>query len=218
MRKTPIVAITLLLLLTTISSNQKIKISKFDIKKINIENNFLTKKKDIKKSLAVFYERNLIFLNNQEISKVLTSNSFIESFEIKKKYPNTLNIRIFEKRPIAILLDKKKKFYLSEKIDLIEFKKLQYFSNLPYVYGSQKEFKIFYDNLKTINFSLDQIEKFILYKSNRWDIETKNKKTIKLPTKNYIKSLKNYLNLKDKKSFTKYQLFDYRIENQLILK
>ena len=35
----------LLLLLTTISSNQKIKISKFDIKKINIENNFLTKKK-----------------------------------------------------------------------------------------------------------------------------------------------------------------------------
>ena len=218
MRKTPIVAITLLLLLTTISSNQKIKISKFDIKKINIENNFLTKKKDIKKSLAVFYERNLIFLNNQEISKVLTSNSFIESFEIKKKYPNTLNIRIFEKRPIAILLDKKKKFYLSEKIDLIEFKKLQDFSNLPYVYGSQKEFKIFYDNLKTINFSLDQIEKFILYKSNRWDIETKNKKTIKLPTKNYIKSLKNYLNLKDKKSFTKYQLFDYRIENQLILK
>ena len=110
MRKTPIVAITLLLLLTTISSNQKIKISKFDIKKINIENNFLTKKKDIKKSLAVFYERNLIFLNNQEISKVLTSNSFIESFEIKKKYPNTLNIRIFEKRPIAILLDKKKNF------------------------------------------------------------------------------------------------------------
>ena len=29
--------------------------------------------------------KKFIFLNNQEISKVLTSNSFIESFEIKKK-------------------------------------------------------------------------------------------------------------------------------------
>ena len=49
-------------------------------------------------------------------------NSFIESYNIKKKYPNSLNIKIFEKKPIAILQDKKKKFYLSEKIDLIELK------------------------------------------------------------------------------------------------
>ena len=218
MKKTLIIAITLLVLLSTINLNQKIKISKFDIEKINIENNFLTNRKDIKKSLAIFYSRNLIFLNNQEIGEVLMSNSFIESFEIKKKYPNTLIIRIFEKKPIAILIDKKKNFYLSEKIDLIEFKNLKDFSNLPYVLGDQKEFKTLYENLKKINFSLDQIARFTLYESKRWDLETKNKKTIKLPSKNYLKSLKNFLELKDKKIFTKYQLFDYRIENQLILR
>ena len=178
----------------------------------------MTNRKDIKKSLAIFYSRNLIFLNNQEIGEVLMSNSFIESFEIKKKYPNTLIIRIFEKKPIAILIDKKKNFYLSEKIDLIEFKNLKDFSNLPYVLGDQKEFKTLYENLKKINFSLDQIARFTLYESKRWDLETKNKKTIKLPSKNYLKSLKNFLELKDKKIFTKYQLFDYRIENQLILR
>ena len=202
MNKTPIIAIILLLLLSTITLNKKIIIPKFSIKKINIENNFLTKKKNIKQSLAIFYERNLIFLDNQEISKTLMRNSFIESFEIKKKYPNTLIVKIFEKKPIAILLTKKKKFYLSEKIDLIEFKNLKNFSDLPYVIGDQIEFKMLYENLKKINFSLDQIARLTLYESKRWDLETKNKKTIKLPSKNYLKSLENYLELKEKKKLS----------------
>ena len=33
--------------------------------------------------------------------------SFIDSFNIKKIYPNTLKIEIFEKKPIAILINKK---------------------------------------------------------------------------------------------------------------
>ena len=51
MKKTLIIAFSLLILLSTISTQQNIKISKFDINKIEIENNILTKKKDIKKSL-----------------------------------------------------------------------------------------------------------------------------------------------------------------------
>ena len=43
-------------------------------------------------------------------------------------------------------------------------------------------------------------------------------KVIKLPVTNYTSSLKNYLNLKEKKEFKNYKVFDYRIRNQLILK
>ena len=43
-------------------------------------------------------------------------------------------------------------------------------------------------------------------------------KIIKLPSKNYIKSLQNYLVIQDKDSFKKFIVFDYRIEDQLILK
>ena len=50
------------------------------------------------------------------------------------------------------------------------------------------------------------------------DLETKNNKVIKLPTNNYIKSLENYLELKDKNEFKKYNIYDYRINGQLILK
>ena len=103
-------------------------------------------------------------------------------------------------------------------IDLIEFNNSKKYQKLPLILGEEKKFKIFYNNLNEINFPLEIINKYTLYDSNRWDIETINQKVIKLPINNYIKSLKNYLNLKNKKNFENYKVFDYRIENQLILK
>tara|TARA_B100001248_G_scaffold255770_1_gene235915 strand:- start:921 stop:1577 length:657 start_codon:yes stop_codon:yes gene_type:complete len=218
MKKKIVFGLSLFLLLTTITSQQKIIFSKFNLKQIIIENNFLIKDKEIKKLLVPIYNKNLILLKNKDVERALLQNSFIDSFKLKKKYPNTLIIEIYEKRPIAILFYKKNKFYLSRKIDLIEFSNLKNFQNLPYVFGNKDEFKIFYDNLKKINFPLNQIKKFIYYETNRWDLETNDKKLIKLPSKNYIKSLQNYLEIESKKNFKKYVLFDYRIKDQLILK
>ena len=53
-------------------------------------------------------------------------------------------------------------------------------------------------NLKKINFPLELIKKYYFYESKRWDLETYEKKVIKLPTKNYIKSLENFMNLRKK--------------------
>ena len=218
MKKRIVIALFLLILFTTINFKQSFVTSKFNLKTIVIENNLLLKDKDIKNLLIPFYNKNLIFLDNNEVKKALIQNSFIESFNIKKKYPTTLNIKIFEKKPIAVMFDKKDKFYLSEKIDLIEFKKLPNYQTLPYVIGNKDDFKIFYNNLKKINFPIDIVKKYTLYETNRWDLETKNNQVIKLPSKNYSKSLENFLKLKSKNDFEKYELFDYRISNQLILK
>ena len=116
MKKRLVIALLLLILLTTINPQQKIVISKFNLKTIIIENNSLLEDKDIKNLLLPIYDRNLVFLKNTEIKKALIQNSFIESFNIKKKYPSTLKIQIFEKKPIAVLI--------SEKIHLNEFKNL----------------------------------------------------------------------------------------------
>ena len=218
MKKRLVIALSLLILLTTINLRQSFVISKFNLKKIIIENNLLIKEKDIKNLLIPFYNKNLIFLNNNKVKKALMQNSFIESFNIKKKYPSTLKIKIFEKKPIAILFNNKNKFYLSEKIELIEFKYLPNYKTLPYIVGNKDDFKIFYDNLKKVNFPLDTIKKYTLYENNRWDLKTKDNKVIKLPSKNYKKSLENFLKLKSKNNLKKYELFDYRISNQLILK
>ena len=218
MKKRIIIALILLISLTTITFDQKIIFSIFALKKITIENNSLLKKNDIKKSLEPIYDKNLLLLNNKEIKKILLQNSLIDSFKIKKKYPNTLEIEIFEKKPIAILFDKKKKFYISEKIDLIDYNMLNIDNNLPYVLGNKDDFKIFYDNLKKIKFPFNSVKKYILYENNRWDLETLNNKTIKLSPQNYKDNLEHYLNLINKKEFKKYNLYDYRIKNQLILK
>ena len=218
MKKRLLIALFLLILFTTINSQQRFIISYFDLKTIEIENNLLLKDNDIKNLLISFYNKNLVLLKNDEVKKALMQNSLIESFNIKKKYPNTLKVKIFEKKPFVVLLNKKSKYYLSEKIDLIEFKDLPNYQTLPHVLGNKDDFKIFYNNLKKINFPLDIIKKYTLFETNRWDLETKNNQVIKLPSKNYIKSLKNFLNLKNKNDFEKYELFDYRINNQLILK
>ena len=218
MKKRLLISLSLLILLTTINLQHDVVISKFNVKKIIIENNLQLKDKDIRNLLSPIYNKNLLFLENSEVKKVLMQNSLIESLSLKKKYPSTLKIKIFEKKPIAILLIKDKKFYLSEKIDLIEFKNLPNYKSLPHIFGNKDDFKIFYQNLKKMNFPLNIIAKYTLYKTNRWDLETKTNQVIKLPHKNYIKSLESYLNLKSKSGFEKYKLFDYRISNQLILK
>ena len=218
MKKRLLIALFLLILFTTINSQQRFIASQFDLKTIEIENNLLLKDNDIKNLLITFYNKNLVFLNNNEVKKALMQNSLIESFIIKKKYPNTLKVKIFEKKPIAVLFDKKNKFYLSEKIDLIEFRNLPNYQTLPYVLGNKDDFKIFYNNLKKINFPLNEVKKYTLYETDRWDLETKDNQVIKLPSKNYLKNLKNFLDLKSKNDFGKYKLFDYRISKQLILR
>ena len=42
-------------------------------------------------------------------------------------------------------------------------------------------------------------------------------KTIKLPIKDYLESLKNYMSQKNNENFNNYSIFDYRIKDQLIL-
>ena len=139
-------------MLSTITTQQELVFSTFNLKKINIENNALLSDEDIKKLLFPIYEKNLLFLRSGEIETILASNSLIDSFNIRKNYPSTLNITIYEKKPIAILFDKTNKFYLSEKIDLIEFNKLKNQKGLPHVFSDYQSFKNFYLDLKKMDF------------------------------------------------------------------
>ena len=218
MKKRFVFAITLFILLSTFKPEIIFSKNKFNIKEIEIDNNLILKSNDLKKDLIFIYDENLVFLNTHNIDKMLKNFSFIDSYEIKKIYPNKLKIKIYEKKPIAILHKKKEKFYISEKIELINFINLENYKDLPIVIGNEEYFKELYKNLKKMNFPLEIIKKYYSYETRRWDIEIYNKIIIKLPPKNYIKSLKNFMKLRNENNFDKYKVFDYRINNQLILK
>jgi len=218
MKKRLVIALIMLVLLSTYTPQKLTLSSIFTIKEIKINNNFILKEEEIINNLTFLYGSNIFFLNSALIENKLKNLYFVKSIEIKKIYTNKLKIKIFEKKPIAILYKKKKKFYLSESFDLIDYTYLENSEYLPVIYGTKDKFKILYKNLKETNFPLELIKKYFLYESDRWDIETNTKRVIKLPSKNYKKSLKNFLDIRGKNNFNEYKVFDYRINNQLILR
>ena len=219
MNKRLIIGISLLFLFSTYNIKvNKTFFSNLQIKKITIENNKIIKEEEIKEKLSFLYETNFFFLKTKNIEKKLKEIQFIESYQIKKIYPNNLRIKIIEKKPIVIIQRMKQKKYFTDRGDLIDFRDIKKFKDLPIVFGDEKSFSTFYLNLKNINFPIEEIEKFYLFKSKRWDLLTLKNQLIKLPVKDYNKSLLNFISLKDQAIFEKYKVFDYRIKNQLILK
>ena len=136
-----LIALLLLLILSTYKiQNDFNNNSKFNIKNVEIENNVILNEKDIKANLTFLYETNFFFLKSNDIKKNLKEIDLIESFKIKKIYPNKIKIKIFEKKPIAILIYKEKKTYFTNKGDLINFFESTEYERLPLIFGDKENF------------------------------------------------------------------------------
>ncbi|MFL2852682.1 MAG: cell division protein FtsQ/DivIB [Candidatus Pelagibacter sp.] len=218
MRKSSFGLIILLIFLTTYNPKFNIiKSSNLNIQKIVIENNEILNSEEIKRKLSFLYEKSLFFLESEEIKTKLKDEAFIESFSIKKIYPNTLKLMIVEKKPVAILQNKKKKFYISDKGNLINFIEIKLYDNLPMVFGNGRNFYTLYKDIQSTSFPLKKIKSFYYFESGRWDLILLDDKVIKLPIKDQKSSLKNFVISETNSNFENYKIFDYRIKDQLIL-
>ncbi len=214
-----LIALGLILVLSTYIFKPNISIfSILKIREIQIINNSFLTKNQVKNDLSFLYEKNIFLLNKNEIRNEISQNSFIKSLEIKKIFPNKIQVKVYEKKPIAIIQNKKKKYYFTDNNDLINFTNLITIKDIPVVFGDGKSFKNFYNEVNQIDFPLKTVKAFYLFETKRWDLITKKNQTIKLPQKNFNKSLQNFLLLSKKSNFDKYKIFDYRIKDQLILK
>ena len=189
----------------------------FPIKEILIENNIATNLYKLNKDLKFLTSSSLLFLNKEKILSVIDNYEFISKIQLKKIYPNTLKIGLTEKIPVATQIIDKKKFYITEDNKKINFTNLKIYENLPSIFGKYKNFNIFYNDLKTNNFTMDEIKAFYHFEIGRWDIVLKNEKIIKFPEKNYLELMPKINLMLDDASFSKYKIFDFRIKNQLIL-
>ena len=59
---------------------------------------------------------------------------------------------------------------------------------------------------------------FYYFEIGRWDLELINNKLIKLPPKNVRFSLQNFIENYESNNFEKFDFFDYRIKNELIIR
>ena len=218
MKKKFLIGIVLLIFLATFNPQKNISFNKLKVKKIVVKNNQILKKEALIRDFSFLYDKSMIFLNSYEIKKKINKRSLIESIKIKKIYPNKIEIIIKEKKPIAILIYKNEKFFLGKKMELINYMEIEKYKNIPVIFGENEKFKILFNNLQKINFPKESIKQYNLLESGRWDLTLKDGKIIKLPIRNYLISLKNFIEIKDSRNFKKYNTFDFRLKNQLILK
>ena len=161
--------------------------------------------------------KNIFLINKNQISKIIDSNSLVEKYEIIKKYPHSLDIKIIRTNFLAKIRINGKIYLVGSNGKLSDIK----FSDkdLPYIFGKPKidEFIEFTDIIYKSKFSLNEIENLYFFPSKRWDLELKNKIILRL-SKNLTQfSLDEVFEILNDKNFNDIKTVDARIKNQIIL-
>ncbi len=189
------------------------------IQKIKIVNNFLIKSSEIKEKLSTIYNRNIFSIKKEDIEEPLKEINFLEKIEVKKKYPNTIVVKIFETKPVAILYKNKAKYLLDSSSNLIFFENNMNFNQLPSVFGigAENYFVYFFNQLENNNFPINNVKKFYFFQIGRWNLQLANDKIIKLPHDNIEDAIKKSIELLNRKDFQNYNIIDLRIDGKIIV-
>ena len=191
----------------------------FKIQNIEIKNNFLINKSEIEEKLSNIYKKNIFSIKKEDIEKPLKEIDFLEKIEVKRKYPNTVIIKIFETRPVAILFKNKVKYLLDSSSNLISFENNINFNKLPSVFGEEAEnnFIYFFNQLKKNNFPNNEIKNFYYFQIGRWDLQLSNNKIIKFPHDNTDDAIIKSIELLDHKDFKNYNVIDLRTRGKIVV-
>ena len=189
------------------------------IEKIIISNNFLVKEKEIISKLNLLYGKNILLIKRKNIEKSLENINFLKKIEVKKKYPHTIIVKIFETEPVGILFKDKEEYLLDSSANLIEIENKKGFTGLPNIIGNDAENNIinFLDKLKTNKFPINNIKNFSYFKIGRWDVELLDNRTIKFPHNADGRIIKKTIELLSRKDFQNYKIIDLRIDGKIIV-
>ena len=191
----------------------------FKIKNIEIKNNLLIDKSELKKKLHNIYKKNIFFIREKDIEGPIGGIDFLEKVEVKKKYPNTIIIKVFETKPVAIIFKNKVKYLLDSSSNLISFEDSANFNALPSVFGedAEKNFIFFSNQLRKNNFPTEQINNFYYFQIGRWDIQFSNNKIIKFPHNNIDEVIIKAIELLNREDFKNYNIIDLRVDGKIIV-
>ena len=211
--------ILFILLSTQITKNKNIikhsttTVNYIEVTGMSYENNL-----KISESLNSLLFQNIFFINKSDFHNILKENNLIESFYIKKFYPNEVKINIKQTDLLAITSQNSKKFYIGSNGKLISIDKIKNFNKkLPFVF-SKSNYNEFVKLKKIIDkskFQFKEIESFYYFPSNRWDFKTNEGMLIKLPKKNILESLQFADLIKTNVQFKNNKIIDLRISDRI---
>ena len=215
--KNVIIYLILLLILGSINNLNLNNVFKFDkIKNINVYGLKEKNNKVLLNTIENLDLGNIFFINNNELSETVRSFSFVEKFEIFKKYPSSLKIEIKKTNFLARINKNNDIFIIGSNGKFLENSITEKY--LPFIFGKPTideflEFKITLDSSK---FDYSEIKNLYYFPSKRWDILLKNNILLKLPRKNPSRSLDDAFKFLDNNSLKNVKILDLRINNQLI--
>tara|TARA_B100001248_G_scaffold229935_1_gene189595 strand:+ start:19 stop:690 length:672 start_codon:yes stop_codon:yes gene_type:complete len=207
----------LFLILGSINNTVLTKIRFDKIKSIQISGLNHNQNINLLGSIKELNLKNIFFLNGNEISKIISSNSLVENYEIFKKYPYALDIKI-ERTDFLAKINKNGKIFLigtNGKLSDVRFSD----EELPFIFGKPKidEFIKFTNVIEQSKVSLNQVKNLYFFPSKRWDLELKNNIILKLSKDHTKLSLDQAFELINDKNFKDIKVVDARIKNQIIL-
>ena len=209
-----------LFLLLIVGSINNTALTKIEFKNIkNIEISGLSENENINllKEIKDLNLDNIFFIDRNKISKIINSNSLVESYEIFLKYPHTVDIKIKKTIFLAKININGKIFLIGSNGKLIDIISLD--KEVPFIFGKPQinEFIQLLNIIEKSKFSFNEIKNLYFFPSRRWDLEFKNNIILKLSKDNTQLSLDQAFEIINDKNFNNIKVVDARIKNQIIL-
>ena len=208
--------ISLIIILGTFN-NKNLK--NFDLPKINIVDveGIEFNENEYTKITNLIKFNNLLSIQKSQIKEILNSNNLIEEYEVFKKYPSSLEIKIEKTNFLASTNINGKNYLVGSNGKFINTK--DYSQNLPFIFGNfeTEKFLEFKNIILQTEFEYNNIENFYYFPSGRWDIEMISGVLIKLPITGIKESLNLSIDLLEDKEFSNIKILDIRQKNQIII-
>ena len=208
--------ISLVIILGTFN-NKNMK--NFDFPKINMINieGIEFNDNEYLKIMNLIKLNNLLSIQKSQIKEILNSNNLIEEYEVFKKYPSSLEIKIEKTNFLASTNINGKNYLVGSNGKFINTK--DYSQNLPFIFGNfeTEKFLEFKKIILQTDFKYNNIKNFYYFPSGRWDIEMISGVLIKLPIKGIKESLNLSIDLLDDKEFSNVKILDIRQKNQIVI-
>ena len=160
---------------------------------------------------------NLLSIQKSQIKEILNSNNLIEEYEVFKKYPSSLEIKIEKTNFLASTNINGKNYLVGSNGKFINTK--DYSQNLPFIFGNfeTEKFLEFKNIILQTDFKYNNIKNFYYFPSGRWDIEMISGVLIKLPITGIKESLNLSIDLLEDKEFSNIKILDIRQKNQIVI-
>ena len=158
-----LIYIFLFLFIGTINNQNLINFNYYNSNKIIVDGLDDKNNLKIKDDLDLLRYKNLFLLNELKVKEIIYSNKLVEKFSVFKKYPSTLDIKIFQTDFLAKVKKDDDIYFLGSNGKLI--KSLDKDLSLPQIYGFFKN-KNFFELKKTIdqtNFNYKEIKNLFFF-------------------------------------------------------